>query len=141
MLLRAGGSVCALERALECIEAEALEITVGAVGALRPRLSVDRQPLVSVFDDVAADADHSLDEILRRIDRVSEHDDVASLRVAQRNDFLLDNRQADTVDKFVDEYEIADLERGPHRRRWNLERLRQKRAQQEHDQQDRKECL
>ena len=141
MLLRAGGSIGALECALERIEAKSFEITVGAVGALRPRLSVDRQPLVAVFDDVAADADHALDEILRRIDRIAEHDDVATLRVAQRDDLLFDDRQADTVDEFVDENEIADLERGSHRRRRNLERLSEKRSQQKHDQQNGKERL
>src|SRR5207248_11337718 len=99
------------------------------------------EPLVAVLDDIAADADHAFDEILRRIDRIAENDDVAALRIAQRNDLFLDYRQPDAVNEFVDENEIANLQRGAHRRRWDLERLRQKRAQQEHDQQDRKECL
>src|SRR5207248_13860 len=70
MLLRAGGGVRALERALERIEAKSFEVAVRAVGTLRPRLAVDREPLVAVFDDVAADPDHALDEILRGIDRI-----------------------------------------------------------------------
>ena len=105
------------------------------------RLAVDRELLVLVDDDVAADADHALDEVLRRIHRVAEHDDVAALRVAERDDLLLDDRQPDAVGELVDQDEVADLERRPHRRRRDLERLGHERAQQEHDQQDREEAL
>jgi len=130
-----------LDAALERLEPQPLEVAVRGVGLLRPGLAVHRERLVAILDDVASDADDALDEVLRRIQRIAEHDDVTAARVVQRDDRLLDHRQPDAVDELVDEDEIADLERRPHRRRWNLERLREKRAQQEYDQQHRKERL
>ena len=120
---------------------EPFEVAIGAVGRLRQRHAVDRQLLVKIVDLVAGQADHPLDEVLRRIDRVTEDDDVAALRVAGRDDLLLDDRQADAVGELVDQDEIAHFKRGPHRRTRDLERLDDKRAQQKHDQQDREETL
>ena len=85
--------------------------------------------------------DDALDEVLRRIERIAEDDDVTVLRVTQRHDLLLENRQPQAVGELVDEDEVADVERGPHRRRGDLERLRHERTEQEDDQQHRKEAL
>ena len=57
--------------------------------------------------------------------------DVAALRLRHGNHFRFGDRQPQSVRKLVDQDEIADFERGPHRRRWNLEGFRDKRAQQE----------
>jgi hypothetical protein len=54
---------------------------------------------------------------------------------------LLDDWQPQAVGELVDEDEVADLERGPHRRGRNLERLGDEGTQQENDQQYRKEAL
>ena len=76
-----------------------------------------------------------------RIDGVAEHDDVAALRIADRQDLALDDRQPDPVGVLVDQDVVADDQRGTHRRRGDPERLGDERAQQEHDEQDRKEAL
>src|SRR6185437_11384681 len=126
---------------LQRFEAQSLEVAVAVVGLLRPRNPVHRELLVAVLDDVAGDPDHPLDEVLRRVERVLEHDDVPALRVGERDHLAVEDREADPVDELVDEDEIADGERRPHRRRQDLERLDDERAQQEHGEQHRKERL
>src|SRR5688572_27558343 len=130
-----------LESPLGGLEAHAFDVAVAAIGALRQGLAVHRELLVAVFDGVAADADDPLDEILRRIHRVPEHDDIAMLRIAKRDDFPLEDRQPEPVGELVDQDVVADDERGPHRRRRDAERLGEKRPQQEHDQEYREEAL
>src|SRR5688572_668165 len=88
-----GGPGRHLEALLRRLEAHPLDVAVAPVGTLRQRLTVDGQLLVAVFDGVAADADDALDEVLRRIHRVAEDDDVAMLRIAERHDLALEDRQ------------------------------------------------
>src|SRR3989442_11156900 len=81
MLARTRRGIGALENARERVEAQAFEIAVRPIGLLRPRLAVHRQLLFAILDDVAGDADHTLDEILRPVHRITEHDDVATPRI------------------------------------------------------------
>ena len=120
---------------------QALQIAIAAIRLLRPWLAVDADHLVLIDDLVARQADQSLDEVLRGIDRVAKDDDVAALRLPGFDDLLLDDRQPYAVGELVDQDEVADLERRAHRRARNLERLGDERAQQEHDQQDREETF
>src|SRR5574340_212590 len=132
-------AVGALDQPLQRLEAQPFEVAVAVVGLLRPRHAVDGELLVAILDDVAADADHALDEVLRRVERVLEHDDVAALRIGDRDHLAVDDRQPDPVGELVHQDEIADGERRPHRRRRDLERLDDERAQQEHGEQHREE--
>src|SRR5205814_404822 len=79
---------------LHRLEPQAFQVAVRARGSLRPRLSVHRQLLVLVDDGIARQADHALDEILRWIQRITEDDDVAALRVGHGDDFLLEYRKS-----------------------------------------------
>src|SRR5450631_2174483 len=133
--------VAALEKALGRHISQPFEVTVGAVRGLRPGHAVDGDLLVAIHHLVARQADQALDEILRRIDRIAEDDDVTPLRRARRDDLLFDDRQADAVRKFVDEDEVADFKCRAHRRTRYLERFGDERTQQEHDQQYRKKTL
>src|SRR5512132_3064045 len=132
-------AVGALDAALERFEPQPFEVAVRGIGLLRPRRAVDGQPLVAIFDDVTAHADDALDEVLRRVQRVAEHDDVAAPGIADRNHLLFDDRKPDPVDELVDQDEVADLQRRTHRRRRYLERLGEERPQQEYDEQYGKE--
>src|SRR5665213_564046 len=100
-----------LQHLLRFLETQSFQPAVGAVVRLRQRLAIHRQVLVVVHDDVPRQPDHSLDVVDRWIARVAEYDDIAVLRRADRDDLLLDDRQADAVDELVDEDEVADLER------------------------------
>src|SRR5437588_5433326 len=72
-----------LQKSLRCRVAQAFEITICAVGRLRPGCAIDGNLLVAVNDLVAGKSDQALDEILRGDDGISKHDDIAALRLAE----------------------------------------------------------
>ena len=74
------------------------------------------------------------------VDRIAEDHHVAAQGFAHRDHLRFHDRQPQPVGELVDQDEIADLERGPHRRRRNLEGFCDERSQQEHDEQDREEA-
>src|SRR5437667_5907834 len=78
---------------------------------------------VADLDRVPRLTDDALDEILVRIHRVHEHDDVAAPRIRELHDALAEERQANPVAELVDEDVVADLQRRQHRSRGNLEGL------------------
>src|SRR4029453_15456013 len=80
----------------------------------RNAFTVDRERLIPVRDTVTGDTDHALDEVTRLVRR-DEHHDIAALRLTDVEDLRPDHGQTNTVGVFVDENEVADLERGHHR--------------------------
>ena len=78
-----------------------------------------------------------LNEVLHAVDRLLEHDDIAALRLADLHDPGIGHRQPEPIGVLVDEDKIADEQCRNHRTRGNLERLEQKRPEQQHDEQDR----
>ena len=119
----------ALLKALRRHVHQPLQIAVVAIGRLRQRRAIDGEFLVTVDDLITRQPDHAFDEVLRRVNRIAEHDYIAALRFADRNDLLFDDRQPYPVSEFVHQNEVADLQRGTHRRAGNLERFGNERAQ------------
>ena len=96
------------------------------------RLAIDGQLLVRVTDSVPRQTNYPLDVVDARVIRIAEHHDIPTLGVTDRDDLGLQYRQANTIGEFVDQDEVANLQRRLHRPRRNLERLNQKRAQDQH---------
>jgi hypothetical protein len=119
----------------------AFQVAVFAVALQFDFLAVDGQPLVAVRDLITGQADDALDVVERRIDRIAENHDIAALRRVHVDDLLVDHGEPDAVRKLVHQDEVADKQRRQHGARGNLERLDEKRAQQEHDQDHREEAL
>src|SRR5690606_996856 len=109
----------------------------------RHRLAVDREALraLVVVHDVARQADDPLDVVHTRILRQAEHDHIATLRIAELQELRIYNRQAQTIRELVHKNKISLEQRGHHRARGDTKRLEQERANQEHEQQNRKERL
>src|SRR5204863_87307 len=118
-------------------------LAIQIIGNLLARLRdpVDEEFLVLVDDLVAGNADHALDVIERRVLRKAEHHHVASLRLPDIDDLLVDERDPDAVRELVDQDEVPDHQRRHHRARGNLEGLDQEGAKQENDEKDREETL
>src|SRR6478672_6506266 len=89
----------------------------------RDRLSVDRQPFVTVLDAIARHADHAFDVVQLRILRIAEHGDLATRWGAASAEPALHFREAQAVCAFADGNVVPDPERGQHRARWDVERL------------------
>src|SRR5712664_961421 len=113
------------------------------IGDLLARLgdAVDEEFLVLVDDPVAGNADDALDVVERRILRKTKHHHVATLGFPDTDDLFVDERDPDAVGELVDQDEIAHHQSRHHRSGGDLEGLHQERAQQEHDEYDRKEAL
>ena len=103
------------------------------------QLAVDVHTLVAHDDVIAGQADQALDVVGRRVGRQAEHDHVAALRLAERDDLGVEHRQAQAVGELVDEDEVAVEQRRHHRVGRDAERLEQERADQQHDQDHREE--
>src|SRR3990167_2564319 len=107
---------------------------------LGDRLTVDEQALVAaVANLITRQAHHTLDVVDVRVARVTEHHDIATLRVVHLDDLGVQHRQANTVGELVDQDEIPHFQGGLHRAGRNLERLDQKGTQHQHDRQHREE--
>src|SRR6266496_25353 len=85
---------------------EPLQIAVAAIRHLSKRHAIHRELLVLIHDLIAGQPDDALDEILRRIDRIAKDDHVATLRVAEGDDLLLDDRESDAVGELVHQDEV-----------------------------------
>src|SRR5690606_14819065 len=90
-------------------------------------VDVDDLLLRVVAHVVARQAHHALD-VVAGVVRRDEHHDVATCRFSHIDDLGADHGQAHAVGIFVDDDEIADVERGNHRAGGNLERLEQERT-------------
>src|SRR5690554_65195 len=135
---------------LVCVIAQLLSIQTGPAQAARlltqqrfsHPLAIDVQLLVkAVSNNITGHADHTLDVVDTRVFRIFEHHDITPLRITQRNDFLVDYWQADTIRKLVYQNKVTHLQGWNHRPRGNLKRLEQKRTQYKHDRQYRKQGL
>ena len=126
----------------------------------RHRLAVDHDLAVADLDGVAGQADHALDPVLVRhryaavrIAAVhhravvamageagpAEHHHVAALGFAQVEDLVVECRQAQAIGEFVDQDEIAHVQRRHHRAGRDAERLGHERPQQQHHQHHREQ--
>src|SRR3546814_7744155 len=101
---------------------------------MRNLFPVDGQHLVAVLDNIARQSYDPLDVVHIGIDGIAEHHDTAATGLTQFNDFLVDDRQANAILKFVDQNEVAILQSGQHRARRNAKRLDDKRTTDEHKQ-------
>src|SRR5512143_2144145 len=70
---------------------------------------------------IAGNSNDSLHKVLRRVQRITENDDVAALDFVVGNEPVPDTGR--TKVSFVDQQVIADQQRVLHRFGWNLERL------------------
>ena len=95
------------------------------------QFAVDPHPLVPDLDAITRQADHPLDEILRLIFGVFEHDDVAALRLRKMDQDLVHERQLDIVEELGDEDVVADGQCRDHRPGRDFEGLNDKRADKE----------
>src|SRR5947208_9790582 len=128
-----------LDELCRVVDPLAIQIVGNLSAGLRD--AIDKEFLVLVDDLVAGNADHALDVIERRVLRKAEHHHVASLRLPDIDDLLVDERDPDAVRELVDQDEVPDHQRRHHRARGNLEGLDQERAQQENDENNREETL
>src|SRR5713101_2036090 len=128
-----------LDELCRVVDPLAIEIVGNLLARLRD--AVDEEFLVLVDDLVAGNADHALDVIERRILRKAKHHHIAALGLPDIDDLPVDERYPDAVGELVDQDEVPDHQRRHHRARGNLEGLDQERAQQENDEDDRKETL
>src|SRR5262249_51154986 len=110
-----------------------------AADEIRNALAFDRGPIdkngaANELDAVAGETDQALDEIIRAM---TKNDDVAALRLEGRNAAREQGRRewkrvsAVAVAEFRGEKVVADKQRRLHRARWNAERLKQKSADEE----------
>src|SRR3990167_7138336 len=95
--------------------------------------------VAAVANLITRQAHHTLDVVDVRVARVTEHHDIATLRVVHLDDLGVQHRQANTVGELVDQDEIPHFQGGLHRAGRNLERLDQKGTQHQHDRQHREE--
>src|SRR5678810_577347 len=105
------------------------DVSLGQTGA------VPNQYPFSHFDGVAGHSDEALHEVLRRIFRVLEDDDVAAMRITQTREPLVREWHFGAIDELVHEQEVADLQRLLHAPARNLEGFDEKRADhaEQHD--------
>ena len=85
--------------------------------------TVNSQNLITIFHNVARNTDDTFDVIHLRLKWVIEHHDIASGNVADWNNDLIQNRQADTVREFVHQDKIAFNQARTHGAGRNLEWL------------------
>src|SRR5262252_1818595 len=101
-------------------------------------LVVHVQLTVSHLQRVAGNADEPLHEVLAWIERPLENDHVAALRMTDRRKVLAGKRDLRPVHHLVDEKEVAYEQRLLHAAARDLERLDEKRPdEQEQDDRDR----
>lgn len=79
------------------------------------------------LDGVSRKPHDPFDEIFRLIFREAEDDDVASMRLPDRNQCHVGKGETDSIDEFVHQDMIADVQRRNHRARRNLKRLHDER--------------
>ena len=102
-----------------------------------PGLIVDVDAVVSrCLHAITRQSDQPLDVVDGRIGRIAEHDHIAALRLADRQELGVGHRQTQSVRELVDQDEITILQRRHHRIGRNAKWLEQKRAQQQHDHHD-----
>src|SRR5579864_8268409 len=88
------------------------------------RHSIDKYAFLDQLDAVSRHADHALHKVLRWVDWIVEHNDVAAANLPVRNDVIGDS--ASPVTQFIDQEVITDQQRVLHRLGRNLERLHDK---------------
>ncbi len=119
-------------RIVVLVEIEPLGIAVDLVRLLQ-RLSVDVDLAVADLDGLPRKPDHPLDVVLLRLLGKFEHDDVAALHVAHRQQRLLDAREKTErghrrVGELVHHDVVADQKRRDHRAGRDLRLLEGERA-------------
>ena len=96
------------------------------------RLSVHGEALVEVGHFVARHAHHALDVVQAGLRWIAKDHHITASGLVALNDFGIDDRQPHTVGELVDQNEVAHQQGGDHGARRNLERFKQKRAQEKH---------
>jgi len=90
-------------------------------------------------DFVARQTDEALDVIKTWIRRIAKHHHVAALRRSDIENFLVNDRQSQTVFVLVDQDQIADEQRWKHRPGGNSEGFGNEGSQQKDDKENRKQ--
>ena len=93
--------------------------------------TVDPHLLVDHAQSVPGHANHTLDEVLLRIHRVMEDNDIAARNLLVRHRAICG--AAPAIAKFIHQQVVADQQRVFHGLRWNLERLNDERNHEDRD--------
>ena len=106
------------------------EVSAVAVNRVwfRKRLVVDEHLFVLNSHGVTWQADYTLNEVFRWVDRITEDNDVLSFGLANGNELFVPVGKSDSVDKLVDQDVIPDKQRGLHGTRGDFECLNNKSA-------------
>src|SRR5688572_11471379 len=94
---------------------------------------VDEHLLAADLDGLALGGHTALDEVLLRLARELEDDDVARLGIAEGGEPRFQERHLGAVEELVHEEEVADRERVFHRARGDAERLEEERTDEQEE--------